>query len=69
MSKKTRSQSKKLYRVRNWSDYDAALVKRGSLTVWISEGAIAKWKPEKEPNKRGLYLSPKTRPRAKVIKG
>jgi DDE family transposase len=56
MSKKkknTRSQPKKLYRVRNWSAYDAALVKRGSLTVWISEDAIASWSAEKEPGKRG----------------
>ena len=51
--KQTRSQPKPLYRVRNWSDYDAALVNRGSLTIWISEDAITKWKPEKEPNKRG----------------
>jgi hypothetical protein len=51
--KKTRSQPKKLYRVRNWSDYDAALVNRGSLTIWISEDAIAKWKPEQEPKRRG----------------
>ena len=56
MSKKkknTRSLPKKLYRVRNWSAYDAALVKRGSLTVWISEDAIASWSAEKEPGKRG----------------
>ena len=51
--KKARSQPKQLYRVRNWSDYDAALVNRGSLTIWISEDAISKWKAEKEPNKRG----------------
>lgn len=56
MSKKkknTRTQPKKSYRVRNWSAYDAALVKRGSLTVWISEDAIASWRAEKEPGKRG----------------
>jgi len=56
MSKKkknTRSQPKKLYRVRNWPAYDAALVKRCSLTVWMSEDAIASWSAEKEPGKRG----------------
>ena len=31
------------YRVTNWPDYDAALVSRGSLTVWITEEAIAAW--------------------------
>src|SRR5271165_4273968 len=28
-------------RVTNWSEYDAALRQRGSLTVWFSEEAIA----------------------------
>jgi len=51
--KKTRSQPKSLYRVRNWKEYDASLVKRGSLTVWFSEEAIAAWTPEKEAGKRG----------------
>jgi tetratricopeptide (TPR) repeat protein len=31
------------YRVANWPKYDAALVKRGSLTVWMTEEAIAAW--------------------------
>jgi transposase len=31
------------YRVANWPDYEAALIKRGSLTVWITEEAIAAW--------------------------
>ena len=50
--KNTRSRQKGLYRVRNWSEYDRALVKRGSLTIWISEEAIRKWKP-KGPKQRG----------------
>ena len=44
--KKPRSRRKELYRVRNWSEYDRALVNRGSLTIWVSEEAIGKWKPE-----------------------
>src|SRR4030081_3466855 len=31
-------------RVTNWSEYDAALRQRGSLTVWFSEEAIAGWR-------------------------
>jgi hypothetical protein len=31
------------YRVTNWPDYDAALVRRGSLTVWLTDEAIAGW--------------------------
>jgi hypothetical protein len=50
--KNTRSRQKELYRVRNWSEYDRALVKRGSLTIWMSEEAITKWKPE-GPKQRG----------------
>ena len=28
------------YRVTNWPEYDAALVRRGSLTVWFTEEAV-----------------------------
>jgi hypothetical protein len=31
------------YRVTNWPAYDAALVRRGSLTVWFTEDAVAAW--------------------------
>src|SRR5947207_1752514 len=30
----------------DWSEYDAALRQRGSLTVWFSEQAIAAWRAE-----------------------
>ena len=29
--------SKTVYRVKNWSSYNRALVARGSLTVWIDD--------------------------------
>jgi hypothetical protein len=29
--------------VQNWPEYNAALVERGSLAVWISEEAVEKW--------------------------
>jgi transposase len=32
------------YRVTNWPDYDAALVRRGALTVWFTDEAIAQWR-------------------------
>jgi Transposase DDE domain len=32
------------YRVTNWPDYDAALVQRGALTVWLTDQAIAVWR-------------------------
>ena len=32
------------YRVRNWPDYNRALVSRGRLTFWFDEDAIAGWR-------------------------
>jgi transposase len=37
MSKKTP------YRLRNWPAYNAALIERGSLTLWVDEEAIRSW--------------------------
>jgi hypothetical protein len=31
------------YRVTNWPDYEAALIRRGSLTVWLTEEAVQAW--------------------------
>src|SRR5580693_3469144 len=31
------------YQVTNWAEYDAALVRRESLTVWFTEEAVAAW--------------------------
>jgi hypothetical protein len=33
------------YRAGNWAEYDQALVQRGGITLWISEGAMDDWKP------------------------
>src|SRR5919197_6742856 len=32
------------YRIRNWRDYNRALVNRGRLTVWFDEHAVAAWR-------------------------
>jgi Transposase DDE domain len=32
------------YRVTNWPEYDAALVRRGSLTLWFTDEAVAAWR-------------------------
>ena len=39
-SKKT----KRPYRLRNWKDYNAALVQRGSLTLWADDDLLAVWR-------------------------
>ena len=31
------------YRVTNWPEYEAGLVRRGSLTVWLTEEAVEAW--------------------------
>jgi len=38
------------YKVRNWSQYNEFLKKRGSLSLWISEDAIEKWQSPKDPH-------------------
>ncbi len=40
------------YKTTNWKLYNKALINRGSLTFWIDEEAIAKWKQNKQ-GKRG----------------
>lgn len=35
--------AKQQYRIRNWKDYNQALVSRGSLTVWIDESVHQEW--------------------------
>jgi hypothetical protein len=41
--KHTQSRPKTLYRVKNWSEYDKALVQRGSITFWMSDGFEKTW--------------------------
>lgn len=35
--------NKNKYRIRNWKEYNEALVNRGSITFWFDENAIGKW--------------------------
>jgi hypothetical protein len=32
------------YRVRNWRDYNHALIQRGSLTIWFEDQTLATWR-------------------------
>ncbi|QDV39730.1 IS5 family transposase [Tautonia plasticadhaerens] len=34
---------KAVYRIRNWREYNQALVNRGSLTVWVDQEALDAW--------------------------
>lgn len=44
---------KPTYRTRNWSDYNRSLVKRGSLTVWVSPDVLAAWTSVRPTGRRG----------------
>lgn len=49
----THKKPKARYRLRNWSEYNRALVQRGSLTLWITEDVLQTWHPTEAENKRG----------------
>src|SRR3954454_21820334 len=41
------------HKVTNWPAYDASLRQRGSLTVWVTDEAIAAWKAEPRTTRGG----------------
>jgi IS5 family transposase len=41
------------YRLRNWKQYNNALVQRGSLTLWFSQDMIAEWINQQNSGKPG----------------
>ncbi len=55
MKSRVHPRFKTKYRVKNWTSYDRALVRRGDVTVWLSPEAIATWEPAGD-GKRGGQL-------------
>ncbi len=49
MTKKRKQQ----YRIRNWKEYNKALVQRGSLTLWIDTRCLNAWLDRSCPARRG----------------
>jgi hypothetical protein len=47
------NREKRSYRLRNWREYNAALVERGSLTVWFDEDPISRWYEQEKTGRRG----------------
>ena len=46
--------AKAQYRVRNWAEYNEGLVRRGSITLWISDDVISAWQAmPRNPRPRG----------------
>ncbi len=47
------NKKKRRYRIRNWRDYNKALVTRGSLTIWIDSRSTDTWLDPDWPARRG----------------
>jgi len=47
------NKAKRRYRIRNWRDYNSALMRRGSLTLWVEPRAVNKWRDTSAPQCRG----------------
>ena len=48
-----RKKTKASYRLRNWREYNSALVQRGSLTMWINDAVVTAWRHTESEGKRG----------------
>jgi hypothetical protein len=46
---------KPTYRIRNWKQYNDALVRRGSLTLWVEQEALRSWRYH-GPSQRGAQF-------------
>lgn len=59
MSKSSRQQKRKKkkssYRLKNWSESNAALKKRGNITLWFSDEALAHWKHQGPPQRGAQF--------------
>jgi IS5 family transposase len=47
---------KAVYRIRNWREYNRALVKRGSLTVWVDQESLDAWNFQGPAQWGGRYV-------------
>ena len=47
------NKEKRQYRIRNWRQYNKALVQRGSLTLWIDSRSVDIWLDRDCPRRRG----------------
>src|SRR5919109_276511 len=48
-----RKTGKATYRLRSWREYNAALMQRGSLTLWVSKAALRAWHAVSHSGRRG----------------
>ena len=52
-----KEKKKQQYRIRNWPEYNAALKRRGSLTLWVDEDALQGWHEAQKSGRRGASFS------------
>jgi hypothetical protein len=52
---KAKAKTKTIYRLKNWSAYNQALVNRGRITLWLSEEALSAWYYEGPPQRGAQY--------------
>ena len=51
--RRPRKKRKRQYHIRNWKQYNQALVQRGSLTLWVDTQALRGWKNPQKSGRRG----------------
>ena len=54
---KRRCAKKRRYRTRNWREYNASLVARGSLTLWIEQSVLEGWRNRERSGRRGASVT------------
>jgi len=47
---------KPIYRIRNWKQYNDALVHRGSLTLWVDQATLQAWRYQGPPQRGAQFL-------------
>jgi hypothetical protein len=55
MTPATQTETKAVYRIRNWKEYNDALVRRGSLTLWVDRDTLRAWRYQ-GPTRRGAQF-------------
>jgi hypothetical protein len=46
--------AKASYKIKNWKDYNQALVNRGDLTVWVDKETISQWNNSERTGRKAL---------------
>ena len=53
MASRTARKGTSRYKIKNWKQYEAGLIQRGSISFWINDDAIDQWNPEVKDKTRG----------------